>query len=146
MQSRVDPARPKGPGLQPSGLRPKGRVNSGLQPSVWSNPDPKRGLYSLLATYSLQESLSQVSSSLGQAGNFLTGPGIEPGTCRMISQCTTSELVPHTNVWPGFIKKTMDRALRHDEPIDCRSDFSSCDSFHLLTQWLDQTSNQRQNN
>ncbi len=27
--------------------RPKGRINPGLQPSVWSNTDPKRGLYSL---------------------------------------------------------------------------------------------------
>ena len=39
-----------------------------------------------------QESLPQLCSSQGRAGNFFTRPGIDPGTARMIS--ATIELIP----------------------------------------------------
>ncbi len=41
------------------------------------------------------ESVPQLFGSQGRAGNFLTWPGIEPGTSRMISEHSTTELLPH---------------------------------------------------
>ncbi len=54
---------------KPLGLRPSGRVNPWLQPRVWSNPDQKRGLYSL-SKFPCYDFVMGTSYNLGGSESF----------------------------------------------------------------------------
>ena len=61
-------------GCSPVLTRPSGHVNLGLQPRVWSNPDPKRRLYSLSTQHFLVEfrmAVRMISSLLKLVRSFV---------------------------------------------------------------------------